>query len=592
MKNKILKSCIPFALLFAGCSINAEEPVSTPETVHVTSEANDTSETKTSSSMDVDKQETVIAKANADGSIYETTVEVTLKHNEDEIIEDESNLTSIKNTSGNEEYTQDGTNISWENKGEDIHYKGSTTESLPVQLVASYKLNGEDASYEKMKNVNGTVEIKYSFTNLEKDEDVYVPFVTITLFMLDEEQCSDITINNGKIIHQDDMLVAVGYTTPQFEENFHLDSDIQDELDFPDSFTLKFDAHNYTLDSSSTIITNTLFEDLDDADLQDLIDMESDLSDFKDAGDKLYDGMSQYNDSMNTVSSYSSQFLEGLGSLAEGSASLDDGLQQVNNNMPSLTDGMSSLLEGLNSLNDNLPNSEDTEALSTSVTTLLTQLNAILTNVNGKVSELNTTIDAYNSSLTSLDELKTLIQNNATLTEEEKTEMLAKIPDSLSLVEPMGTDDVVALQESVQTLAQSFSGMSQLTELKTYVEQLITGASGIQTGVGTLASAINSLSSGSSQLTTGINTLKESYEQMDSGISSLNTASNSILEGFKTYKQEGVEELISQVKNLSTLGKDLKKIKEADMSYTSFTGLKEGKTCSTMFLLETDSLSD
>ena len=42
-------------------------------------------------------------------------------------------MKDIKNTEGDEEYTQnaDGT-ITWENKGEDISYEGTSNQQLPV----------------------------------------------------------------------------------------------------------------------------------------------------------------------------------------------------------------------------------------------------------------------------------------------------------------------------------------------------------------------------------------------------------------------------------------------------------------------------
>ena len=63
-----------------------------------------------------DKTETVYVDANADGSAKKITVKDWLRRNGDGEIMDFSNLKDIKNTEGDEEYTQnaDGT-ITWEN---------------------------------------------------------------------------------------------------------------------------------------------------------------------------------------------------------------------------------------------------------------------------------------------------------------------------------------------------------------------------------------------------------------------------------------------------------------------------------------------
>lgn len=85
-----------------------------------------------------DKTETVYVDANADGSAKKITVKDWLRRNGDGEIMDFSNLKDIKNTEGDEEYTQnaDGT-ITWENKGKDISYEGTSNQQLPV----NYKSN-------------------------------------------------------------------------------------------------------------------------------------------------------------------------------------------------------------------------------------------------------------------------------------------------------------------------------------------------------------------------------------------------------------------------------------------------------------------
>lgn len=599
MKNKILNITLPLVILLSGCATtaNAENEESDSETIVV-----DTSKEETTikeSSMDVDKQETVIAKSKGDGTVYETTVEVSLKHGDDSSVEDVSCLTDIKNTLGDEEYNQDGDNITFENKGSDIQYKGSTNKELPIQLTPTYKLDGQDISYEKLKDVSGNIEIKYTFSNQEKFEETYVPFVTLTIFNLDSDMCSNITIDNGKIINQDDMLLAIGYTTPSLKDDFNFDGELIDDVNFNESFTLKFKASNYTLDSSSTIITNGLFKDVDETDIQDLINIENDLSDFNEAGTKLSDGLSQYNNSMNEFTGYSSQILNGIKSLSDGTSTLDDSLQQINNNMSSLVDGANGLSDGLSSLETELNQIDLSNAtdLSTASETTITELSTIITTINNKVEEVNDAIEKVNSLSDQLNELQNAIDNNQSLSSEEKEELKNKIPSvDIQNIDKLNQDSLNNLQSSVQTMISSLTNLSGLissiSTLKETISQLSNGSLQLSGGTKTMASYISQISQGSSQLKNGANQLNESYIQINDGVNSLSQASGTILEGFNTYKKEGVDELVEQMNNISILGKDLENIKKADESYKSFTGLKDGKTCSTLFLLETDSLSD
>ena len=91
-----------------------------------------------------DKTETVYVDANADGSAKKITVKDWLRRNGDGEIMDFSNLKDIKNTEGDEEYTQnaDGT-ITWEDKGEDISYEGTSNQQLPVTTKVTYYLVAE-----------------------------------------------------------------------------------------------------------------------------------------------------------------------------------------------------------------------------------------------------------------------------------------------------------------------------------------------------------------------------------------------------------------------------------------------------------------
>ena len=106
---------------------------------------------------DRDKEETVYIKAGADGEIREVTVETVLRYRgTDGTIVDRTKLTDIKNTEGDEEFTQgrDGSLI-WEDHGEDIHYEGKSKDKLPVGVKISYTLNGKSIRPEALAGKSG-----------------------------------------------------------------------------------------------------------------------------------------------------------------------------------------------------------------------------------------------------------------------------------------------------------------------------------------------------------------------------------------------------------------------------------------------------
>ena len=89
----------------------------------------------------ISKEETVYINAEADGTVKEITVSEWLKNSGEasgSLIKDVSDLTEIKNTKGDEEYTQKGQELTWENDGKDIYYEGKTEKGLPVTVKFTY----------------------------------------------------------------------------------------------------------------------------------------------------------------------------------------------------------------------------------------------------------------------------------------------------------------------------------------------------------------------------------------------------------------------------------------------------------------------
>lgn len=86
-----------------------------------------------------DKVETVYVKADADGTPNKITVETVLRAPENgEKIADVSTLSDIRNTEGDEEFTKDADGVLWwENKGEDIQYKGAAQAALRCRCISS-----------------------------------------------------------------------------------------------------------------------------------------------------------------------------------------------------------------------------------------------------------------------------------------------------------------------------------------------------------------------------------------------------------------------------------------------------------------------
>ena len=80
------------------------------------------------------KEETIYSKLNGDNKIYSTIVTSKITNdNREALIDDVSNLLNIENLSGDESFSNEGNKITWQTNGNDITYKGSSEQELPIK---------------------------------------------------------------------------------------------------------------------------------------------------------------------------------------------------------------------------------------------------------------------------------------------------------------------------------------------------------------------------------------------------------------------------------------------------------------------------
>lgn len=224
-----MKKTIPIllsaALLFSACgqAANMAETAATADApAAVTETAAQTTAPKTTPGG-VDKSETVYAKANADGTVTETTVEAVLKARDGATIPDVAALRDIINKEGDEEYTTGADNaLTWQNSGSAITYEGKSDAALPVTTRVTYYLNGVETAPDDLAGQSGRVRIRFDYTNHTRetvtvDGQEYtgsVPFTAITAVILDGDKFSNIEADNGKVMELDGQTAVLGTVMP------------------------------------------------------------------------------------------------------------------------------------------------------------------------------------------------------------------------------------------------------------------------------------------------------------------------------------------------------------------------------------------
>lgn len=224
-----MKKTIPIllsaALLFSACgqAANTAETAATADApAAVTETAAQTTAPKTTPGG-VDKSETVYAKANADGTVTETTVEAVLKARDGATIPDVAALRDIINKEGDEEYTTGADNaLTWQNSGSAITYEGKSDAALPVTTRVTYYLNGVETAPDDLAGQSGRVRIRFDYTNHTRETvtvdgqeyTVSVPFTAITAVILDGDKFSNVEADNGKVMELDGQTAVLGTAMP------------------------------------------------------------------------------------------------------------------------------------------------------------------------------------------------------------------------------------------------------------------------------------------------------------------------------------------------------------------------------------------
>lgn len=608
---------------------------------------------KTSNNEDVDEQkdktETVYVDANADGSVKKITVKDWLRRNGDGEISDFSNLKDIKNTEGDEEYTQnaDGT-ITWENKGEDISYEGTSNQQLPVTTKVTYYLDGKEIKPEDLAGKSGKVKIRFDYTNNEsrtvnidgKDVEVKVPFLAASVLMLPGDKFKNVKVSGGKVMADQDQSIVIGTAFPGLADSLKVkDYEATKDIDLKDYVEITADVENFELDFTATAISTCGLSDMKDGDLDDVNDMIDGVKEMTDASDELVDAMGQLSTGAGTLQDYLSQYTSGVSQVDTGAQALAAGLSELDKQVTTLMSNLSAA------------GSDDTTAQAVtqiqkdlgilqqelgSVTTLTEYVNTIRENVTTAKSELdkinvtdleteasnqakekaknavNTAISETEASTKKdvMDRLKET-ESYKSLTSEQQEELenavntasgtsssAEKECDSMNISLTNASGAKTAIDQAVNALAEVKAMQVDTTTAQKALADLVTQFTALSDSLsdmldmaeigGKLQSAISQLAQGAATLSTGTSQLSSVGTQLNTGAGTLAQGASLLEAGMKTFDEEGIEKLGDLAgDDLANVLNHFKAVKEAEKTYTNYGGIREGASGSVKFIVET-----
>lgn len=381
-------------------------------------------ETVSGTAKKAEKDETVYVLAASDGTVKKVIVSDWLKNSAgDKNLADISALTNIENVKGNEAYTSDGKNsLVWTSDGNDIYYRGTTENELPVEISISYMLNGNAITPEALAGKSGKVTIRFDYTNNAfemkeiggRQEKIFVPFAMLTGMILDNEVFRNVEVTNGRLINDGSRTVVAGIALPGLQESLGIDKDI---LEIPEYIEVTADVTNFTMGMTATVATNEVFNNINTDKLDSENDLSSSLTELTDAMMQLKDGSSDLYDGLCTLLEKSDKLVKGINQLEDGSKALADGTKSVDSGASELQSGAAQLSSGLQKLvqNNEALNGGAKQVFDTLLDTANTQIQA--SGLSVPALTIDNYSDVLNKTIMSLDESSIYNQALAQVTE-------------------------------------------------------------------------------------------------------------------------------------------------------------------------------
>ncbi len=316
-KNRIIAIVLAAALVCSLAGVSA---------LAAGKQKNDTSSTPAAQTDSTDTVgssttgETVYVIANADGSAKK--VIVSQKYDPDDpnaAQEARSSLTDAVNVK------------------DDNCWQGTTDKPLPVTMHITYTLDGKSVSAAELAGKSGHVTMRFDYENSQyetktiagKSQRIYVPFAVLTGAILDSDNFRNVSVTNGKLVDDGDHTVVVGMAFPGLQENLALDTD---KLEIPSYVEVSADVTDFSIETTLTVVTNSVFNDVDDDNLdKDALDeLSDDLDKLTAAMEQLMDGSDELFDGLDTLLDKSHDLADGVGQLSSGLKKLDANSAQLN----------------------------------------------------------------------------------------------------------------------------------------------------------------------------------------------------------------------------------------------------------------------
>lgn len=462
--------------------------------------------------QDVYKEETVYVNADATGNSDEVTVSDWLKNSGSVSgnLTDESILKEIKNVKGDETFTENGDQLTWNTAGEDIYYQGTTDKELPVSVKLTYFLDGKEVKPDELKGKSGHLKIQVQYTNNEKktvtvdgkEEEVYTPFVMMTGMILPNETFSNVTIDNGKVISDGSRNIVVGFGMPGLKDSLDLDEETTKEAEdkgvtIPENLEIEADVTDFTMSSTFTVALTDL---LDDMDMDNIVDVDS----LKDSLDELEDAALELVSGSGTLADGASTLADGVSSYTAGADELNAGIQkylgsngELNGSVTEYVNGVGKVVKGVKDY------TSGTNALANGVISYVAGEQKIAAGA-AQLSQLSKGLEQVQ---TAVDTLSKAADGKGEATDDLVIAANQLAAGTKQLQAVLGSEEVTALLTQVNGMVTTGNELISATESLSASLQ-----TGIATPVANIAAALTGMETQLNAINTQLGTLQSDCE--------------------------------------------------------------------------------
>ncbi len=491
------------------------------------------------------KNEMVFVTANSQGETQKIIVSNHLEVNNETEVKDISELENIINLKGDEVPTKDGNNLTWRTNGKDIYYQGETTKALPVETEVTYVLDGKEMAPEELSGKSGHLKITVKQTNTVKakkiiegkERELYAPFYSLGMIMLDADVMQNIEITNGKLLSDGSRKAVVGVILPGMSENLG-----NKGIDLvSDTIEIEGDVEEFYLAPIYISTSANLPELSDIKGLEEFDNMTENLNKLVSSGNQLVKGSTTLFSSMSLFNTKIKEFQSGMNNFINGAGQLTSGISSLQGGAIKLNTGANSLYE-----------------------------NSVAYANKGK--ELVAGVDKQTAAINSLNDA--LAQVLSTLSDD--------LPQKAALTQISG--GMSQLKESSMTLGTSLSSyVNKANDLAAGAKALDDGSESLVEGLNSAVEGTKTLEQGSGKLTSGMNSLVDATSQLEEGAKTLAT-------GMNEFNKEGILKLKEGVSDKLNSLSEFLEIKDALVEiakdYTTFTGNNEANDSKVEFVVK------